>query len=382
MTAVAMRTPTFNVRQYWRIPVAALIGAVLGFGTSYLFGVSYAATTRVLIRVNNTTLLGSNGSTLTNQGATVEQSAVSKTVAETEGALLGNDVIATKLVRKLHLDKPEKKGFFSAPKAAFATTFKFGVSILVHGTYKKLPRFEQAVKDTQKGLSATQVGNSYMLDVTGKWKTPAKAKAIANAAADYLVAAGEQRFRDDVAGNTKHLAQQVTLAGEQERQAAAGLATFAQANGISTATLGAALTPELALTLPPAVQANYQQLQQKYNTSLAAFTQLQVQLQQGQVNGGIDPVELTRVDKAVATVYPVSPKRWLWMGIGIVLGALIGFFLTAREAWRRGETLFPRDDDFPLPRDDDFPRDDDIPEASAEPQGTAVTRPWPAIERP
>lgn len=362
----APSTPTLNVRQYWRIPVAALIGAVLGFGSSYIFGVSYAATTRVLIRVNNTTLLGSNGSTLTNQGATVEQSAISKTVAETQGALLGNDVIATKLVRKLHLDKPAKKNFLSAPKAAFATTFKFTQSILIHGTYKKLPRFEQAVKDTQKGLSATQVGNSYMLAVTGKWKTPAKAKAIANAAADYLVAAGEQRFRNDIANNNKHLSEQVTIAGAQEAKAAAALAIFAQGNGIPTATLGAALTPELALTLPPAVQASYQQLQQAYNTSLAAFTQLQGQLQQGQVNGGIDPVELTRVDKAVPTVYPVSPKRWLYMGIGIVLGALVGFFLTARQAWRRGETLFPRDDDdFDHDDDDDIPEPHDAPKAPA-----------------
>ena len=362
----APSTPTLNVRQYWRIPVAALIGAVLGFGTSYIFGVAYASTTRVLIRVNNTTLLGSNGSTLTNQGATVEQSAVSKTVAETESALLGNDVIATKLVRKLHLDKPAKKNFLSAPKAALATTFKFTQSILIHGTYKKLPRFEQAVKDTQKGLSATQVGNSYMLAVTGKWKTPTKATAIANAAADYLVGAAEQRFHDDIANNNKHLAQQVTVAGAKEGQAAAALAIFAQANGINTATLGAALTPELTLTLPPAVQAKYQQLQQAYNTSLAAFTQLQVQLQQGQVNGGIEPVELTRVDKAVPTVYPVSPKRWLYMGIGIVLGALVGFFLTARQAWRRGETLFPRDDD-------DFDHDDDVTEPHDAPKASAAS---------
>jgi hypothetical protein len=42
---------------------------------------------------------------------------------------------------------------------------------------------------------------------------------------------------------------------------------------------------------------------------------------------------------------------WLFLTIGIVLGSLIGLGLTARWFWRRGETMFPRDDDYP-PRDD------------------------------
>lgn len=367
MTTGTTTPITLGLRRFWRIPVAAVLGAILGFGGSFFFGVAYAAKTRVLLHVNNLTLLQTNGSTLTNQGAQSEQATIGQAMAATQGALLGNNVIATKIVKKLHLDKKENTGgVFNAAKGALSTTIKFTESYLLHGTYKKLSRFDQAVQDTQKGLSAKEVGFSWALEVTGRWKTPEKATAIANLAADYLVQAGEKRFQDEVTANTKNLQEQVRLAGEREQKAAADFAAFAVANGIDTSKLGVALTPDIAQKLAPAAQTQFQSLQSEFNTSLAAFTQFQVQYQQAQVYAGVKPVEMTRIDKAVAGVYPVSPKRWLYMAIGIVLGSLVGLGLTARWFWRRGETMFPRDDDYP-PRDDD----DDEGAAQVPPASTA-----------
>lgn len=347
MTTPTTTTPMLSLRRFWRIPVVAVIGAILGFGASYLFGVTYEAKTRVLNRVNNVTFLGNDGSTLEDQGTAFEQSALSRIVAETEGALMENHVIATKVVRELRLDQEEdEKGWFATLKRGFAKAFKFTYSYLVHGTYEELDDFDQAVEDTESGLQAKQVGNSYVIEVTGRWDTPEDAKAIADVAADYLIELAEEQFVADVTANMENLAQQLELLGQQQQAAATELAVFAEANGIDPAVLGPnTLTPALALQLSPEQQSSYQQLQRAYNTSLAAYTQLQVEYQQGQVNAGTKPVELTRLDEAVASVYPVSPKRWLYMGIGIVLGSLVGLGLTARAVWRRGETLFPRDDD-------------------------------------
>ncbi|MFN8036729.1 MAG: hypothetical protein U0V73_12415 [Acidimicrobiia bacterium] len=351
MTTATPTPITLGLRRFWRIPVAAFVGAILGFGASFIFGVSYSAKARVLMHVNNLTLLQTNGSTVVNQMSQAEQAAIGQAMAETQSALLDNRAVAQEIVRKLHLDKKPPGGFVNAVKSGISTTFKWTQAMIIHGTYKKLSRFEQAVQNTQKGLSAHAVGFSWELEVSGQWRTREKAAAIANLAADYLVRVGEQRFQDDVAANTKNLQEQVRVSGERQQKAAAELAAFAAANGLDVSKLGLALTPEVAMKLAPAAQAQYQVLQSEYNTSLAAFGQLQAQYQQAQVYAGVKPVELTRVDKAVPGVYPVKPKRWLYLAIGIVLGSLVGLGLTARWFWRRGETMFPRDDEYRPRRD-------------------------------
>jgi uncharacterized protein involved in exopolysaccharide biosynthesis len=332
-------------RKYWRVPVWMLVGAVLGFLASYLFGVQYQATTQVLTRVNNVTFLQSNGSTLQQQGAQVEQLGVSTQIAETEGAVLSNRDVSVAIVKDLSLDQDyvQSPGIFNSIKNAFATTFKFVYSYIVHGTYTKLDNFDQAVQDTQAGLDATQLNQSYVIVVTGKWNTPEKAVAVTNQAADALVTMSEQQFQADTDANLKNLNAQVAQAAQQQQQAAAALASFASSNGLPTASLSGTLTPDVATKLPAPAQANFQALSQTYNTATAAYAQLQAQLQQAQVNQGVKPVQLTRLDTAVAGVYPVSPKRWLYLAIGLVLGAAIGLYLTARALWRNGETLFPRD---------------------------------------
>ncbi len=340
--------PMLGLRRFWRIPVALLVGALLGFGFSYLFGVTYEANAKLLNRVNNVTFLGSNGSTLSQQGAVVEQSGVSKIVADTESALLENRSIATEIVRELDLDeRADEGGWFQAVKRGFATVLKGTYSYVVHGEYVKLNDFDQAVVDTEDGLGAKQVGFSYVIEVTGRWETPEEAEAITNLAADQLVALAEEQFLADVNANIENLAAQLELAGAEQQRTAAELATFADRNGIEIPALGDTLTPDLTLELSPPLQSTYRRLLEAYNTALTTYGQLQNQYQQAKVYAGVEPVQLTRLDEAVPSVYPVSPKRWLYMGIGIVLGALIGLGLTARDFWRRGETLFPRDDDLP-----------------------------------
>lgn len=334
-----------QLRRYWRIPAWLAIGAVVGFAVSYLFGVAYEANTQVLNRVNNTTFLGSNGATVTQQGTAIEQVGLAANVAQTESAMLDNREVAVAIVRKLQLDKREDDGgVIQTVKNGFATVVKAAYSFVVKGTYVQLNDFDQAVEDTQKGLSAKQVGTSYVIEVSGRWKTPEQAEAITNEAADLLVARGEDQFLGDTQANLDNLSAQLAQAGEQQQRAAGELATFAEDNGIPTANVGATLTPDLALKLSPAQQSTYRQLLQTYNTSVAAYTQLQGQYQQTQVNAGARPVQLSRLDRAVPGVYPVAPKRWLYMAIGAVIGALIGLALTARAFWSEGETLFPRDD--------------------------------------
>ena len=54
---------TFHVfiRRYWRIPLVALLAAVLAFGASYVEKPTYIASTRLLLVEPSTSLLNSSG---------------------------------------------------------------------------------------------------------------------------------------------------------------------------------------------------------------------------------------------------------------------------------------------------------------------------------
>ncbi len=49
------------MRPYWRIPVLALLSALLAFGGSFLVTPQYTATTRLLIHGRDATFLNSTG---------------------------------------------------------------------------------------------------------------------------------------------------------------------------------------------------------------------------------------------------------------------------------------------------------------------------------
>ena len=47
-------------------------------------------------------------------------------------------------------------------------------------------------------------------------------------------------------------------------------------------------------------------------------------------------VELTRLDSAAAPAYPSEPKRYIFLALGLLLGALAGWWLTM---WQRPARL-------------------------------------------
>ncbi len=106
--------------------------------------------------------------------------------------------------------------------------------------------------------------------------------------------------------------------------------------------LSAALTPGTDLTkLDGAKQSALQGLEAQYTAASTAFTQLKSDYQQAIVNGAGNPVAISRVDRPALPTYPSSPKRYMFLGMGIVAGAVLGLLLSALAAWRKGENLFP-----------------------------------------
>jgi len=122
--------------------------------------------------------------------------------------------------------------------------------------------------------------------------------------------------------------------------------------------LSATLTPGGDLTnLPADKQEQLATLEAGYTTAAAAYGQLKTEFQQALVTGANDPVELTRIDRPATPTYPSSPKRYLYLAMGIVTGAVLGLMLSALVAWRKGGSLFPEPTDT---RAEDEPEPDEV----------------------
>jgi uncharacterized protein involved in exopolysaccharide biosynthesis len=439
--------PLSRARRFWRVPAMAVICALLGFMASFILGPAYQAKTALLVRPENATFLNSNGTTLDNGGAgstgVLLDTSMAKSIADTESALIGNYTIAREVVNQLHLvPPPTKTSLLGHVKNAVKDVYVEGKAYLVHGTYKQLSPYDQAVQNVQAGLSANQLNDSSLIELDGAGKSPAQAESITNTAASDLVTLVNDQFRNDVNSELNTLSTQMTSASKAEQSAATALQNFGTANnlspnavealasGASTANLdaeladtqaqvqgaqaqlssdqaalsktaqtttstqqvetgrsttqvnqtqanptyqqlqvavandqakvaslqatAAQLSKELApgfeaSALPAGLQAQYNTLEAQFSTAQTAFAKDQASYEQALSNQANAPKELSRVDQAVSSTYPVSPKRYLFLGFGLLLGLIAGFLLSARAAHRRGETLFAVDEDDLVP---------------------------------
>lgn len=416
------------VQRFWHVPAAAVLVGALALLSSFTFGPSYQAGTMLLVRVGNTTFFSNTGNTIGDQSSILD-STVSKSISDTESALLGNYTVARQVVSQLHLAKPPHSSLLGHVKNAVTDLYEF----VVHGGIKHLTPYNQAVQNVQNGLAANQLNDSFLIALTATGSSQAQATAIANTASNDLVTLIEAQSQSAAVKNRQYLSAQLSQADQAEQQAAQALGNFAGQNHIDPATLSALfdsttatdlrqqlaqtqanlqgaqaqlssdqealaatsptnastqqvqtgrsstqitqtqqspvyqqleqavtadkaqiaslqatstelsteLTPSTsAAQLTPSQQSQLAQLEQSYTTTSGAYQSVQTEYEQAATNVSSDPIQISRVDRAVAGAYPVAPKRYLFLGIGILLGLVAGFLLSAMAARRRGETLF------------------------------------------
>lgn len=221
-------------RTYWRVPVLALLVGLMAFVASFVVPPTYTASTRILIRGRDTTVLNSNGESLANQPGVVD-SQLAATLADTQAGLLANRAIAEQIVDDLDLDvREESSGPIATLRKAFAGTYKRTRAILAHGFYKGVDDRTAAIDAVQAGLGAKQVNDGFVLDVVALYDDPEKVAAIANLAADLLVESTDERFRAESAAYRDFLADRVDAANAAEQTARTALSDYKAANGIVT----------------------------------------------------------------------------------------------------------------------------------------------------
>jgi len=237
------------VGKYWRVALAALLGALIAFGGSFLSAESYSSNTRLLIRGREATFLTSTGADLSNQPGVVDAS-LSTALAETQGGIVTSREVATMVVDKLDLDKPQKSsGLLASIAHGFGTAYRCTKAFISHGFCKQPEPREGAIQAVQAGLSAGQLGSSagessgqpssFILELTGTGETPEQARDVANAAADAVVKVGAARFATDSKANVDRLKTQVDDAAKAVVDANQAVSSFRLSHQMTDAEVAA-----------------------------------------------------------------------------------------------------------------------------------------------
>ena len=461
-------------KRYWRVPVVALLGALIAFGGSFMLEETYTSSTRVLIRGLDANLTTTPGAPTTQTGQV--DATGSRSFAETQAGLASSREVAERVVDQLGLDqpKPDSGGPLHTLAKGAAWTYSHVRAILTFGFYKEAERREKAIGTVQGAVSAHQLGTtsggatgqpaSYVLEITANGTSPNEARDIANASADILVDLSNERYATDSANYIASLEGQLDQSNKDVATAADAVAAYKGSHNISAideqlvgnaqsaqsltdqirATTNdiaadqgtvASLQASLAATDPTAgTQSSiitgrsttgqdttapnpvYQELQTQLATAQAkqkadeqklgslqsqvggeAPTQLtadqsgllQVQQQlalaqdnQKTLNSNLlaaktdassGKVDLTRISVASLPTYPSSPKRYLFLLLGLLVGGLAGGGLTWL-AQRRKPSGDADDDDDLDPRDREL-LDNDVDLRSHELNGAGTREP-------
>ncbi|GAA5017168.1 hypothetical protein GCM10023317_57620 [Actinopolymorpha pittospori] len=423
------------MRRYWRIPVLALLSAILAFGGSFLVSKQYTSKTRLLIHGQDATFLSSTGTDPAQQPK-VADGTLSQALAQTYAGVATSRSVAIAVVDGLGLDAPDTgHGPIHALQGAAAWTYKCTRAFITFGYCAPANRREKAIEEVTTGARAEQLGvtsgaaagqpGSYVLEVSGSGTSGVQAMRVTNALADELVSVSAARFRQQAQTYVKALQQQVNLASKNVSAKSTAVADYETEHGISAAdeqqvlnaksfdtlqtdlrntkadladnqaqlasvnaSIAATaststsdqristgrsdtsvttkevnpvysslqsqkaglqsridglqarrsqLEQQVAGTSPTglnAQQARLAELLQDVELAKGNETALTQQLQNAQTQVAVSESELTRIDQAGVPAYPVAPKRYLYLAIGLLLGGLAGGGLTWRARQR------------------------------------------------
>jgi uncharacterized protein involved in exopolysaccharide biosynthesis len=90
-----------------------------------------------------------------------------------------------------------------------------------------------------------------------------------------------------------------------------------------------------------AAQAKLSSLQNSLQVAESNLSSLTDKLQSAQVTAAQAPADLTRIDQAGQPTYPSAPKRYIYLLLGLVIGALAGLGLTAQARKRDVGSAMP-----------------------------------------
>jgi len=204
------------------IAIIAVAAAALAYAVSYVVPPGYSATATVLVRARDARFLTAASQDLSKDPGSAN-TAIGKSLTQTNAGLLKSRDVAVAVVTDLHLDvpPPPDTSILGTIRGALKQVGRVVLALIRYGYYAEPSPFEAAVTDTQNNLEANPVKDSYLIEVKATADSPEKAAAIANRAAVGLVQvtrdraqADAQVYRDFLGGQVDRALAAVTTANQ------------------------------------------------------------------------------------------------------------------------------------------------------------------------
>jgi uncharacterized protein involved in exopolysaccharide biosynthesis len=282
------------VRKYWRaIVLIGLLSTVLAYASSYLVSPSFSSSARVLLRVRDIRYVSATGQDQSRQQSTVGDSALVKTLAQTTSNLISSQAVANQVVQDLHLDqpRPQDPALFSQIRNAFKQAYKVVLAYVRYGYYAEPPAHEGAVEAVQGAITATQLKDSYTIEIKAMADNPELAASMANSAAKAFIAASQNRTREESEQFRANLKTSVDEALARVTSADEAIRRYSEGNGITD------LTEQLRLS------ANEKSAAQR------ALADLDAQLKDDQARKDAIDQALANTDTSIASTTTVTSRN-------------------------------------------------------------------------
>lgn len=296
---------------YWRVPVLAVLGAVVAFAVSFVFQSQYSATTRLIIHPNDSSYAA------TDSGADVTGSLNIGGIDITKQTTLGNtlvnlatsDAAVAETVKRVGVEKIN--GTTTPPTLGTVAKIR---NFLKSGSTGRTPTAEEAAVDRIEGsVSAAVLEDSWVMEITALDPDPQQAALIASTAADVAVEQSAARFRENSVRELEYLNQQAIESRNQVTAKETAVADF---------------KAQLPLDPSPAQQVQLETLQADLERTRAANTALETRRSAVEAIAGKPRFDVSRLGGAVVSSSPARPMRYLFLMVGALVGALAGLLLT------------------------------------------------------
>jgi uncharacterized protein involved in exopolysaccharide biosynthesis len=242
---------------YWRVPVFALVGALVAFTVSFAFKSEYPSVSRMLIRTGETSYSSTDSAATLGDGINI--GGIDITKQQTLGNTLVNLTLSESAAAEV-VDRIGVEEINGGEEPSLGPVSKFINFLKVGGTGTAPSAEEAAIDKVQGSLEAVVLDESWIMEITAWDPDPELARQIADVTADVAVDQSSQRFKENSLRELEYLTGQIEAARAGVAQKAQAVADFKSANNIIVDTSGDSLAGALSPSAPSSLDQLNNQL--------------------------------------------------------------------------------------------------------------------------
>ncbi len=284
-----------SIKRFWPLVlVVGLLSALVAFGASFLQSPSYSSATQVLVRARDIRFLSSTGQDPNARAGSVDL-VQPRSLSQTLSGVVTGRAVAEQVVQELKLDQQSSSSGFGS---AIARAVRAVPAYLQYGYYAEPDSYDSAVTRVQRGIEATPIKESYLIEIRARAASPQLAADIANAATRAFVDQNRQNFQTGASNYRTFLEGERDRARAEVTTAEAAISDYKQERGVSDV----AEESKLSAASAEALRQQLRDVSSDLANAKAKRESLQSTL------SGISPTERTTTTSQTSTSAPNGPN--------------------------------------------------------------------------